>query len=74
MYSHGIAPLMLAEVAGMVDPSQEEKCRDALQKAVKLIIGAGQALDGRLLIYDGLKAEARTVEVAADPACRACAG
>ncbi|HRA89103.1 MAG TPA: terpene cyclase/mutase family protein [Planctomycetaceae bacterium] len=40
MYSHGIATLMLAEVAGMVDPSQEEKCRDALQKAVKLIIDA----------------------------------
>jgi molybdopterin/thiamine biosynthesis adenylyltransferase len=46
----------------------------AALEAVKLIIGAGQALDGRLLIYDGLKAEARTVEVAADPACRACAG
>jgi molybdopterin/thiamine biosynthesis adenylyltransferase len=44
----------------------------AALEAVKLIIGAGQALDGRLLIYDGLKAEARTVEVAADPACRAC--
>lgn len=40
MYSHGIATLMLAEVAGMVDPSQEEKCRNVLQKAVKLIVDA----------------------------------
>jgi molybdopterin/thiamine biosynthesis adenylyltransferase len=42
----------------------------AALEAVKLIIGAGRPLDGRLLIYDGLQAEARTVEVAADPACR----
>ena len=46
----------------------------AALEAVKLIIGAGRPLDGRLLIYDGLQAEARTVEVAVDPACRACGG
>jgi len=40
MYSHGIATLMLAEIVGMVDPTQSEKCRDALQKAIKLIIDA----------------------------------
>ena len=41
-------------------------------EAVKLIAGAGEALTGRLLIYDALAAQARTVRVAADPACPAC--
>ena len=40
MYSHGIAALMLAEIAGMVDPTQSEKCRESLQRAIKLIIDA----------------------------------
>ena len=40
MYSHGIATLMLAEVIGMVDPTQAEQCREVLQKAVKLIVDA----------------------------------
>lgn len=41
-------------------------------EAVKLITGAGQALAGRLLIYDALAAETRTVRIGADPACRSC--
>lgn len=41
-------------------------------EAVKLITGAGQALNGRLLIYDALAAETRTVRIGADPACPAC--
>lgn len=40
MYSHGIATLMLAEIAGMVDPAQSAPCREALQKAIKLIVDA----------------------------------
>jgi len=46
----------------------------AALEAIKLIIGAGQPLAGRLLIYDGLKGEARTVQVTPDPTCRACGG
>ena len=42
-------------------------------EAVKLIAGAGEALTGRLLIYDGLAGESRTVRIGADPACPACA-
>ena len=38
-------------------------------EAVKLITGAGEALTGRLLIYDALAAETRTVRIGADPAC-----
>jgi molybdopterin-synthase adenylyltransferase len=41
-------------------------------EAVKLITGAGETLSGRLLIYDALAAETRTVRVAADPACPVC--
>lgn len=41
-------------------------------EAVKVITGAGEALSGRLLIYDGLNGESRTVKIGADPACRTC--
>ena len=40
MYSHGIATLMLAEIYGMVDPTQSERCREVLQRAIKLIVDA----------------------------------
>jgi len=43
-------------------------------EAIKLITGAGEALIGRLLLYDGLAAESRTVRVGADPACSHCGG
>ena len=45
----------------------------AALEAVKLITCAGEALTGRLLIYDGLAGTARTVSLAADPACPVCA-
>ena len=41
-------------------------------EAVKLITGAGDPLSGRLLIYDALAAETRTVRIGADPDCPAC--
>ncbi|HZZ87941.1 MAG TPA: molybdopterin-synthase adenylyltransferase MoeB [Caulobacteraceae bacterium] len=41
-------------------------------EAVKLIAGAGQPLTGRLLIYDALAAETRTVRLGPDPACPVC--
>jgi molybdopterin/thiamine biosynthesis adenylyltransferase len=41
-------------------------------EAIKLITHAGDSLTGRLLIYDALAAETRTVRVGADPACPAC--
>lgn len=43
-------------------------------EAVKLMTGAGEPLTGRLLIYDALAAETRTVKVAADPECPVCGG
>ena len=44
----------------------------AALEAIKIIAGAGEPLTGRLLLYDGLAATARTVSVAADPACPVC--
>ncbi|WP_372781245.1 ThiF family adenylyltransferase [Phenylobacterium sp.] len=43
-------------------------------EAVKLIAGAGEPLLGRLMIYDALSAETRTVRVGADPECPVCGG
>ena len=43
-------------------------------EGVKVLTGAGDPLSGRLLIYDGLAAETRTVRIGADPVCPACAG
>lgn len=42
-------------------------------EAVKLLTAAGETLAGRLLIYDALAAETRTVRLAADPSCAVCA-
>ena len=41
-------------------------------EAVKLIVGAGEPLTGRLLLYDALAAETRTVKIGADPECPVC--
>ncbi len=41
-------------------------------EAIKLVTGAGEPLSGRLLIYDALAAETRTVGLSRDPACTTC--
>jgi molybdopterin-synthase adenylyltransferase len=41
-------------------------------EVMKEIIGVGESLAGRLLIYDALSANVRTVKVPADPDCRLC--
>lgn len=41
-------------------------------EAIKLIAGAGEALSGKLLIYDALSAETRTVRIGPDPHCASC--
>ena len=42
-------------------------------EAVKLIVGAGEPLDGRLLLWDALDAQARTIGVKKRPGCPVCA-
>jgi molybdopterin/thiamine biosynthesis adenylyltransferase len=41
-------------------------------ETVKVLTAAGEPLTGRLMIYDALAAEARTVRVGADPDCPVC--
>jgi len=41
-------------------------------ETIKLIIGAGEPLVGRLLLVDALRMRFRTIELARDPECRAC--
>ncbi len=41
-------------------------------EALKLLAGAGAPLTGRLLLWDGLRAEARVVNVPRDPVCPVC--
>lgn len=41
-------------------------------EAVKLITGAGEPLVGRLFLYDGLTATARTLRLPRNPACPCC--
>lgn len=43
-------------------------------EAIKIITSAGEPLVGRLLLYDALAAETRTVRVAGDPECPVCGG
>jgi len=42
-------------------------------EALKLLAGAGETLNGRLLILDALAMQWRTVRLARDPACSVCA-
>ena len=41
-------------------------------EAIKWITGAGNTLDGRILLFDGLNGTSRTVRLNPDPACFVC--
>lgn len=41
-------------------------------EAIKLILGKGEPLIGRLLIYDSLRMEFREVKLRKDPECPIC--
>ena len=41
-------------------------------EAAKLLMGAGETLNGKLLLLDARRSEWRTVRVKKDPACTAC--
>lgn len=43
-------------------------------EAIKLITGAGSPLSGRLLVYDALAGQTRTVRIGPDPTCPECGG
>ena len=56
---------VFAPLTGMVGSIQA-------MEAIKLLVGTGTSLSGRLLIVDADAAEWRTVRVSKDPACRVC--
>jgi molybdopterin/thiamine biosynthesis adenylyltransferase len=41
-------------------------------EALKLIMGIGEPLQGRLLLLDALSMQIRTVKLSRDPACKVC--
>ena len=41
-------------------------------EALKIILGAGQTLSGRLLVFDALATKFRTMKLRKDPECRVC--
>ena len=43
-------------------------------EALKILIGVGEALNGRLLLLDALNMDVRTISLKKDPACPVCAG
>lgn len=58
---------VFAPLTGMVGAIQA-------MEAIKLLVGTGESLSGRLLLVDAHRAEWRTVKMAKDPACRVCGG
>ncbi len=58
---------VFAPIVGMIGTTQAAE-------ALKLIIGCGTSLDGRLLLLDGLGMEWRSVSLGRDPGCAVCAG
>lgn len=57
---------VLGSVAGTMGTLQATE-------AMKLILGAGDPMAGKLLLYDALRSDFRTVRFEPDPACPACA-
>ena len=43
-------------------------------EAMKLIIGCGESLAGRLLLLDGMSMRWRDIKVPRDPGCAVCGG
>ena len=56
---------ILGSVAGVIGTLQATE-------VLKEILGLGRSLSGRLLIYDALMTEFRSIKVKPDPACRLC--
>ena len=56
---------VFAPLTGMVGAIQA-------MEALKVLVGTGESLSGRLLLIDALAADWRTVRLNKDPACRVC--
>ena len=56
---------VFAPLVGMIGTTQAAE-------AMKLLLGIGQSLEGRLLLLDVLAMEWRTIRLPRDPSCRVC--
>lgn len=43
-------------------------------EVIKELLGLGESLSGRLMLYDALRGEFRSIKLRRDPACRVCGG
>lgn len=43
-------------------------------EVIKELLGLGESLSGRLMLYDALRGEFRSIKLRRDPACRVCSG
>lgn len=71
---HGEAEELRCAVMGVLAPLTGAVGALQAAEAIKLISGAGETLSGRLLMFDALRAEWRSVRVRKDPDCDVCAG
>jgi adenylyltransferase/sulfurtransferase len=56
---------VFAPITGIIGATQAAE-------ALKLLIGCGETLNGRLLLLDGLAMEWRSIQLARDPGCAVC--
>ncbi len=56
---------VFSPLVGMIGTTQAAE-------ALKLLMGIGDSLQGRLLLLDALSMEWRTIKLARDPACLVC--
>jgi len=69
---HADEPELRCAEAGVVSPLVGVIGAMQALEALKYLSGAGEPLIGRLLLWDGLRAEARVMRVPRDPACPVC--
>ncbi len=63
---------MVCAVMGVFAPLTGTIGTQQAAEAIKLLIGTGESLSGRLLMYDAKRAEWRSVAVRKDPDCAVC--
>lgn len=59
-------------VKGVLSPAVSTIASIEAMEAVKVILGVGETLENKLLSYDGLKMQVRTINIAKNPNCRLC--
>ena len=69
---HADEPELRCAEAGVVSPLVGVIGAMQALEALKCLAQAGEALIGRLLLWDGLRAEARVMKVPRDPGCPVC--